>query len=361
MNKYQPILQSSPDLLKVKVSSRSKSNLAQELNTFWNPYGSRLKSDTYDSEIYEIKKEYDKLSSDPLYPNKHFKKLRKRGIIISAVLFLVMIFMNVILPKGLEGLGEVLSKLFFYIVIFAFAPAVLYYLKIRRSENDLIKITIAKQNNWLYAPHKSSKHWQKLSIRYPEIFQVGDEDQTLQDEFYGKFHGHKSDVEFWTGYFEYSNVYYSDGKKRKTRYSKTTIAVRVSKQIKARFYLKPEESITSFLNNFRKKEISIESHDFNKSFAVFYNGKKREKELDIVKVLSPAVQVKLLDMKEKEGNYSVFFHGDAVIFVFNGGLIKKKNTNFIRKVEIDPKDQNYIKDRLESILEISNEIVKYLD
>src|SRR3989338_5122526 len=101
----------------------------------------------------------------------------------------------------------------------------------------------------------------------------------------------------------------------------------------------PEGAFIKFFNWFRKNEIETESAEFNSAFAVFYKGEKMERELDIIKVLSPAVQIKLLELKRSQGPFGIGFRGEVMFVVFRPNLFKKMRTNFFKKTELDPRDE----------------------
>ena len=249
-----------------------------------------------------------------------------------------------------------------YILILPVLPLIYYVYKIFNLQRDLIKLMIAKEHDWIYSPQESSGRWACLARKFPEFFRQGDQGQNLSDEFWGKFNSQKQMVYFWSGIFTYQKVFRAaKGKKRTTTYRQNALAIKLNKKIKADFRLVSENIFLSFLNFFRKKEIDTESAEFNKSFAVFYAGRKMENELDIIKVLSPAVQVKLLQLKNDEGKYSVLFRGEVAIFLFSGRLLKRMRANFFRKVELDPRDQEKLNKKINVILEITSGIAPYLD
>ena len=109
-----------------------------------------------------------------------------------------------------------------------------------------------------------------------------------------------------------------------------------------------------------KKEINTESSEFNKLFAVFYNGRKDQKALEIVKTLSPALQIKLVELSQKE-KFSLLFRNDIAIFMINGKLLPRMKTNFFRAIKLHPADKTFIENRINTILDISSEMMKYLD
>jgi hypothetical protein len=168
-------------------------------------------------------------------------------------------------------------------------------------------------------------------------------------------------VPFYSSVFEYTVESGGGRRRHSTTYRKTVFALRLNKVIKADFRLEPEGIINKFLNFFRKKEINTESAEFNKTFAFFYGGQKVDSELEIVKTLSPAVQIKLLELKNKRGGFTILFRGDTVFVVFEGNLFKKMYTSFFKSIELDPRDHELMQTIIKEILDITSQIIPYLD
>jgi hypothetical protein len=221
---------------------------------------------------------------------------------------------------------------------------------------------IANRQGWHYCPAESHERWLRFAEAYPEIFQKGNKDQNLQDEFWGITEGQGHKADFWSGIFEY--VIETEGDKgRKNRQTKhcNVFALRLSKVLKCDFCLRPESLGAKIRNWFTRKEIDTESADFNRNFAVYYNGKKVEEELEIIKTLSPSVQMRLIEMKEQFGKFTLLFRRDVVLISFNGRLLKRMRTNFFRQVAVDTRDSEALTERLKSVLEVSADIARFLD
>lgn len=124
--------------------------------------------------------------------------------------------------------------------------------------------------------------------------------------------------------------------------------------------MEPDSVGGKIVNFFTRKNIDTESAEFNQAFDVYYAGKKDEKALEIVKTLSPALQTNLIKLLEHE-KFSLMFRQDVVIFMMDGVLLKKMKTNFFRDVKLHPADKEFIENRINTILDISSEMVEYLD
>ncbi len=265
--------------------------------------------------------------------------------------------MFVIFPKQISEFGHL-------VVIASVFAIVAYWWHIRMVQRNLIKLLIAKKNNWLYSSEKNINRFNQFNIYFSELFDKGDEGQNMQNEFWGKLKKDKNNksTDFYAGIFSYKTVHRgSKGRRYTITHYENIIVLKLDKTLKTSFLLEPENLFTNFLDFFKKKEIDIESHEFNKAFAFSYNGKKDKKVLEIVQTLSPAVQINLLELKRKTKSFSILFKDNCVLFSFKGRLLPKMKTNFFRKIELDERDEIFIQKRLDTIFNISNKMIQYLD
>ena len=330
-------------------------NIDPKRNSIWDPAGDSVYKNSFSSETKSLENRYNNHLKDPKYLRKHRNKLLAFGVLGAAVILVLAYFF----PEYAFGKGDELRIIVF--IAAPFIPYILYIKKIKDLQKDLVKLIIAKENHWTYSPKRRAYRWKVLKVKFPEIFNRGDESQNLQDEFWGNFKGDRRAVDFWTGIFEYTVVRRrSKGRKSRQVFIRNAFSFRLEKKLNTRFCLKPEKILSKIRNFFSTKEVETESTEFNKSFVFYYDGEKADNELDIMKTLSPAVQLKLLNLKKSEGNYSVLFCGDVVVFLFDGVLLKKMHTNFFEKVEVASQDKEFLRAKLEQILEISDDIVQYL-
>ncbi|MFH0820671.1 MAG: hypothetical protein V1908_02745, partial [Candidatus Peregrinibacteria bacterium] len=297
--------------------------------TFWDPAGEALTAASFSQGRREIEEKFNFYETHPKRPLRNL--LLCIGLIPLTAIFFALF------PKVLQELLATENGV--YLLILPFIPTWLYWRHIRKIQCDLIKMLIARQSEWLYSPKESRNRWSPLASRFSEFFQKGNEAQNVQDEFWGTAKGEKQNIPFYSSIFEYTVVTHgSKGRRHRTTYTKTIVGVKLNKTLAADFRLEPEGALMKFFNFFRRNEIDTESEEFNKSFAVFYKGEKMDKELGIIKALSPAVQVQLLELKKKEGPFSLLFRGDAALLMFDGQLLKKMHTNFFRSIQLDPRD-----------------------
>ncbi len=320
----------------------------------WDPVGKPMHHLLLSRKNEAIKKQFEDYEANP-------QKL-KRNLFLLSIPALLTILVVVLFPKIIEGLasmGDDGGGL--GLLVLPFIPPFYYYRKVKNLQRDLVKYLIAKENKWIYNPGENYWHWSAFVARFPEFFRQGDERQNMQDEFWGKYKLEDQSIDFYAGIFEYTTVSLNrKGRTRRSQHYKNVFAIKLEKTLKSDFQLVPEHFGRKLLNFFWRQEIETESSEFNKTFSFIYNGKKDDKALEIVKTLSPAVQVQLINLSEKEKGLSVLLRGNVIIFMTNGRLIKRMKTNFFRSVALDPRDKETVENRIKEVLDISNELVKYL-
>jgi len=257
------------------------------------------------------------------------------------------------------------EEAFMFGLVIMFSIPGAYHMKWKKTGKDLIKSQIAKAKGWTYNPSQNAVLRFDYATLFKEIFRKGDESQVFEDIFWGRVKKGIKHHQFVAGNFEYYTVSRgSKGRKHRTKHTENFFAIKLPQKIKTRFYIYPEGLFSKIGNFFTKKELNTESNTFNKTFAFKYNGSKDEKAMEIVKVLSPRVQEELVRLNEsgKNKGVSVLFSSDTVIFSFKGALLGKMKTDFVFKsTELHPDDTRLIEERLDKLIDISTEIVKYLD
>ncbi len=321
-------------------------NTPVSFSEVWDPAGEKITKKTFIGATKKLLTKYQVYKENP-------GLIRRNAILLG----LIPIGFFVLMPL-VPALRELLfSGNDFNWIGFLFLPVIIYLARIHQLQRDLVKMVVADEYGWVYSSEKQKDRWSKLAGIYPHLFDKGS-DQNIQDEFWGKFRGKKQTVDFWSGIFEYT----TGSGKQKTVHKKTAFALHLNTVLKSNFRLEPEGDSSSFFRFFRrKKEIDTESNAFNKTFAVFYNGKKQEKQLEIIKILSPSVQVRLLEIANREGKFIIQFQKDTVVFIFQGLLLQNMKSNFFKKVSLDARDKKAINERINRILDITSDILPFLD
>lgn len=318
---------------------------------FWDPLGESIYQGKFSTDNTKLQKKYAYYLKHPKAPLRNL------------LLFLIPVFLLI----GVIGYGP--AREIFWdlissgnddnsegIIILPFIPAVIYYWRVRRLQIDLIKMLLADKFGWAYSSQQNTSRWKLLKTRFSEIFEKGNQRQYVEDEFWGVFEGNP----FWSALFHYE-VRSGSGKSRTVRkYNRTVFCLQLRKIVAASFHIQKDSGM-KFFRFFKGKSVDTESTEFNNQFDVYSSNKKVESPQKILEVLTPAVQMKLLELVRRNGKCEVLFKDDMVFFVFNGRPLKNMKTNFFKKVDISQKDQESLTHRFHDILDISDDIVPYLD
>ena len=347
------ILKEKPDLV-----YKAKASLFNGLSSaeFWDPTGLVPGVDEARDKGAVVHAKYLFLKNNPGLVLKHLGLMF--GVFV--LLFLVFAFL---------GVWFVNFLLFVAFVILVFVA--IY--RLNRVRREVVKLEVADKNGFLFLAERSPTRWQKYKALYPEVFDKGRESQRVEDCFWGSVNLNGLKTSFVSGIFYYVNVSYDNkgNRRRHPRWSNFFIAKLPSRN-ESRFFLYPQSFFSKVGNFFSRKKVHTSSVDFNKAFAFKYKGKRSEKELDIVKILSPGVQEELLKLNEhkrkslgfferRTSGISVLFADDSVVFFSPGRLLRKTKTNFLKSPEIKEEDLVFLKEELESMISISNNITRYLD
>ena len=320
-----------------------------ETKSFWDFTGTRVKEASFIGDNEKLDKEFKKLKK---HPNK-IKTNFFFACLPIAFFFAVLLFAPQIISAIISSSDEGI-----YLLILPFAPAVIYYTRIKKLEIDLIKKLIAEEYNWIYSPKESYLRWSAAKSFSPKIFDKGTRTKRLEDEFWGNYKSPKQTVDFWSGLFTYE----TGSDKYRVKHVETVFAIRLNKYLTKKFSIVPSNAFRSVSNFFTKKDIDTESAKFNSKFDVEYDGTKIDNHLDIIKILSPAVQVQLLEFLDNHGSFSLFFEGSVFFIVMKGKLFSKMKTSFLLKgVYLHPEDRKNLEEKMNSMINISSQIVPYLD
>ena len=165
---------------------------------------------------------------------------------------------------------------------------------------------------------------------------------------------------FYAGVFNYTKEKSdSKGNKSSTTYIKNYFCIKIPKKLKTRFYLFTNGTGVSS-SELKSKPVKTESISFNRNFNLSYND-KTEKALEVVKTLSPAMQVRLSDMLKARGPFGILFSEECVCFIFNGLFFNRFETDLYRSIDIDPDDKKYFETRFSELVSLTTDMIKYID
>jgi hypothetical protein len=319
----------------------------------WDPSGSLPNLNAIKEENVKEYARYLFLKNNPNYSKKVFLTI----FITSVFIFMLSFFIDVIF--------RILA------ISFLILTSIIFYLYLYMMRKDIIKLIVAIENNFLYWPNPDRLRWINYFKLFPEIFNRGDKNQSLEDIFWGEIDYENRKNYFVSGIFNYTITSYdSENREKDTKYTDHFFIIKLNKKLNSRFYLYPQNIFSKVKNLFVKKDIKLESLRFNSTFSFSYNGKKDEKAIEIVKTLSPRVieeLLKLYDFKtgkklfKKSDNFSVLFTNDCVVFYFSGYFIENLRTNFAFSNKISEKDKIFLDNELKTMIKLGSEMVKYLD
>ena len=325
-------------MIKIKYSNDHKN--------VWDPVDKfNIKKITSNSAVTLAK--YEKLKKNPDIPRKQ----RNKGLIISTILIICTFPANYLFGNGYVTLVFLILGVGIYSMITD------YYKKLCI---DLIKISIALEKNWFYDPQPESVKWSFLVKKFPEIFNRGNAGQNVEDQFWGRYPCNNAEYDFYSGIFNYVRVTKdSKGKTHSRDYVRNFFCIKLLKPLKTRFFLfthgtgvKPSE--------IKSMPIITESIEFNKYFNISYDT-QNEKVLEIVKTLSPAVQVRLTDMIHAKGAYGILFSENCVFYVFNRLFLHHLKSNLYKGIELNPQDKIQFEAQFSNLINLTIDMIKYMD
>lgn len=315
----------------------------------WDPVTGVLESD----ELFEISDEDSKLQEKFTKLKQNPKTIRNNIFLLSLFVVAGAIISGVLVYFSINNV-HIDGRIILMPLAIGSIPLSIYLYSIKEVQKDLINLAIAEKFGWMYNPAKDAKKWNVLRDSYPEIFQLGNENQYFDNEFWGNYeNGNRS---FWAGRFNYT----VRQDKSSTTYHNAIIAFALKKPSGVDFCLKPQNFFTKLETKLSSKVITTESNDFNKDFHINYKGDRGVVGADIFQVLSPELQEKLTQHKDSYKNFSIVIRNNAIYFSYSGE-IEQKYTNFKREVVLDDRDAQTIINWIGASINIGDEIVTCLD
>lgn len=295
------------------------------------------------------------LISNKTHPFKH-----KIGWLTLYILGCCILLITILLMKPFFNLGEGIlgtSLLFFAFLTVPFFRYVTF--NYNAVVKDLVKQNIAQMKGWLYDYKPSHNKAKILNSQYPTIFS-GDVIVGVDDEFIGMKKVDHKNYYFKSGVYEFKLKRRSGKKNKYITKHIHYIIINLNKKLNVNFLLTPEIA-GGFFSNFNSKELQLESQEFNTLFKFDYQGKRSEKKAEIIKNLSPAVQLKLIKLAKRKAILKILFSEEKIVFAFKDKLIYNLNTNAYRYSGIKPNDVKSVEKEIDDIIQLSVSIIKYLD
>lgn len=231
--------------------------------------------------------------------------------------------------------------------------------KYKEKSKDFLKLKIAKENNWLYSPQKDKNLQKDLAQIAPDIFRRGNTmKKWVEDQYFGKFKVKNKEIPFHFGNFYYEIESGSGENKKTIPYRKHFFAFKLNKLINNKFLVRHENFSSKIGNIITKKDIDLESIEFNKNFVFNYRTNKQEVQREILKIFKPSLQLKFLELKKKKNKVEVLFDNDCIIFLFNGFLIKNFKTDITKELRIKQEDVNELNNQIDFLKQMMTEIME---
>lgn len=243
------------------------------------------------------------------------------------------------------------------IILYSAIPAITYLFYIDNVQNQLGLFLLAQKHNWAYNPAPDIERVKRFEALFPTVFKNPDKDyvdQHITDQLWGSI-TYKEQVDFWSGLF----VSTVDQDRKRSANERTVIIIKLPKEIPlhAHFTLARHEKFHINLGN----TIRTESQEFNILYGIKPLNRTHQTELEIFKLLSPSVQVRLIDFAHNYDVQSITFQHNCMVVLFNGKIWQTKHTNFFKRAIIDERDVKAFDDLIKSIVGLPAEMIKFLD
>jgi hypothetical protein len=229
-----------------------------------------------------------------------------------------------------------------YLFVFSFIPFFGFYAYIKKLQNELFIYLLCEKKNWAFNPATETVRADKLATLFPDVFKRG-ETHELDDQIWGAI-DYGKETDFWSGTFSYTG--------ERQEYPQSAFIIKLDAILACEFTLYRWGS---------KSTIRTESEKFNELFKIFTIDDKKSTELQIIKVLSPSIQVRLIDFATRYSLDCIAFERNCMIVLFSKQFWQAKHTNFFKSINIDQKDLQLYEGMIQDMIELPSEMIKYLD
>lgn len=296
------------------------------------------------------------------------ENLRKYRYLLQALFVLSIIAPAwYILVLTRERALSIFNAIFFTFIGF-FGMALLNY-ALRSLQDDLVLYLLCEKNNWVCNPAHDKSRPQRMAQLFPHVFERGFRDSWRFDNQIWGMIGKNEQISFWCCNFYYelpSNTNYQYMRNRipldRSDMQKTVFVLELVDIIPYTFELKIRAAYKNESNVYKSgTDLKTESVDFNERIDVKIPGASKETKRQVLHVLSPSVQVRLVDFVKKYPIESITFQHNCMVVVFEGLIWETKHTNFLKRVMIDERDLKSFDSLFKSMIELPLEMRKYLD
>lgn len=309
--------------------------------TVWDPFGDSVSSLSFVSQQKLLVDKLQKYRQNPGIFKKNLQLLTALPIVI-IVIVILLAFPN--------NIGMVLNRGTVSIIIFSFFPLIFYRRFVIRFQDDLILYLLCENNHWIFNPAVDNNRFQLLQRVFPAVFNVG-RSQMITDQIWGAFQAQEK-VGFWRSTFTYT---VGSGKNSHT-YIKAVFVLRLSRQLPVSFKLSKAGLFSSF-----EDVVKTESADFNKLFQISSDQKDEAAKMQIIKILSPSVQVRLIDFIKNINFEAIYFQNNTITIIFPDEIWRPVYTNFFNQIAVDARDEALFMESLKQMVELPTEVINYID
>ncbi|CAN5188298.1 hypothetical protein BH09PAT2_BH09PAT2_05250 [soil metagenome] len=304
------------------------------MNTFWDPIGDTIQDNSFDQQNQEVIRHVDEYKGNPRKIKKNLVIRTLFGIVITGIYIAFWGF----------------NRLFIYVGVLSFMPLILSIGEIRAAQQNFILFLMCQAQAWVYNPKHDQARYDRLKNVYPDIFACG-HSQEIEDQIWGSIQSSKL-IDFWSGIFYYET---GSGKSRR-RYHHTLFAVKLFKQLPLEFTV-----FRKGLISFNNGDYKMESEEFNKLFFIEVKNKGPDTEMLLFKILSPSVQVRLIQLAHEYTLAGINFKNETMIVDFEREVWIPKYTNFFKKVVVDPRDTNDFIELLKKMTAVPIDMLQFMD
>ena len=312
-----------------------QSILMETTADYWDPLGENIRKDTFNLHSQKLIQKAEEYKKHPyrLKRNKYLLLLLAAAIIIGYI---------------------VLSKFFYRelitVIIFSLAPLFIYSGIINGFPQNFILFLMCQENGWVYDPHDGSNRLSKLNSVFPDFFNQG-HSQKIEDQIWGFINKDRT-THFWHTTFTYVT---GSGKSRQT-HKHNIFMLRIYKKVPINFHIGKKGLISIFGN-----DLKTESEEFNKLFNIQVDDIKPDTKLQLLKILSPSVQVRLIQLANKFPLDKVGFYGDTMVLDFHDEIWKSRYTDFFKEIKVDERDKSYFNKLVQTMISIPMEMLQFID
>ncbi len=211
-----------------------------------------------------------------------------------------------------------------------------------------LKVAIARAHGWTFSSRRSRERWQVLQRKFAPLF-----DQSTAGILTDEYWGEASKINFWSAHYLY--------KIDTTIHRKFVLALPVKISHPSELYMKPQTSLRTLDHWIYKNDTNLESIELNKEFGVYGRNEQKADAPEVFGVLTPAVQLALLELKKEVGPFEMALMKNVALFMFDAGNMNNRLSSISLSLNITEKDTDPLSNYLQSMLEKTTKIISYLD